>query len=121
MKSDLDKNLLIKQHTLPNGLRLIHRYTSSPVAYCGYAIDAGTRDEEDHQQGMAHFVEHLLFKGTQKRRAWHILNRMENIRLRLRITMPSIRIAALRLIWLKKQSLIRRYLMCLDFITKENL
>lgn len=79
MKSDLDKNLLIKQHTLPNGLRLIHRYTSSPVAYCGYAIDAGTRDEEDHQQGMAHFVEHLLFKGTQKRRAWHILNRMENV------------------------------------------
>jgi predicted Zn-dependent peptidase len=49
------------------------------VAYCGYAIDAGTRDEAEHQQGMAHFVEHMLFKGTQKRRAWHILNRMENV------------------------------------------
>lgn len=79
MKHITDKNLFIQQHTLPNGLRVIHRYTTSPVAYCGYAIDAGTRDEADYQQGMAHFVEHLLFKGTQKRRAWHILNRMENV------------------------------------------
>lgn len=66
-------------HTLPNGLRIIHRPTIGTVAYCGYAIDAGTRDEAEHQQGMAHFVEHLLFKGTHKRKAWHILNRMENV------------------------------------------
>lgn len=68
-----------RMHTLSNGLRIIHRPTTGRVAYCGYAIDAGTRDEAEHQQGMAHFVEHLLFKGTQKRRAWHILNRMENV------------------------------------------
>jgi predicted Zn-dependent peptidase len=49
------------------------------VTYCGFAIDAGTRDEEETEQGMAHFVEHLIFKGTAKRRAWHILNRMENV------------------------------------------
>ena len=49
------------------------------MAYCGFAVDAGTRDEADHEQGMAHFVEHLLFKGTKKRHAWHILNRMENV------------------------------------------
>ncbi|MBQ8673010.1 MAG: insulinase family protein [Bacteroides sp.] len=66
-------------HTLPNGLRLIYRPTLSPVAYCGFAIDAGTRDELAEEQGMAHFVEHLIFKGTRKRRAWHILNRMENV------------------------------------------
>ncbi|MCD8080493.1 MAG: insulinase family protein [Bacteroides sp.] len=66
-------------HTLSNGLRIIHRPSSSKVAYCGFAIDAGTRDEEEQEQGMAHFVEHLVFKGTGKRRAWHILNRMENV------------------------------------------
>lgn len=67
-------------HTLNNGLRIIHRpHTSSKVAYCGFAIDAGTRDESENEQGMAHFVEHMLFKGTRKRRAWHILNRMENV------------------------------------------
>lgn len=67
------------EHILPNGLRIIHRSSLSKVAYCGFAIDAGTRDENDEQQGMAHFVEHLIFKGTKKRKAWHILNRMENV------------------------------------------
>jgi predicted Zn-dependent peptidase len=65
--------------TLPNGLRIIHQPSASSVAYCGFAIDAGTRDEREGEHGMAHFVEHLLFKGTQKRKAWHILNRMENV------------------------------------------
>lgn len=69
----------LNTHTLTNGLRVIHHPTSSPVAYCGFAVDAGTRDEAPDQQGMAHFVEHLIFKGTTKRRAWHILNRMENV------------------------------------------
>lgn len=64
-------------HTLPNGLRIIHEPSASRVAYCGLAVNAGTRDEHDEEHGMAHFVEHLLFKGTRKRRAWHILNRME--------------------------------------------
>lgn len=67
------------QHTLSNGLRIIHEPTLSKVAYCGFAIDAGTRDEAENEQGMAHFVEHLIFKGTEKRKAWHILNRMENV------------------------------------------
>ena len=67
------------EYTLPNGLRIIHEPTLSKVAYCGFAIDAGTRDEAANEQGMAHFVEHLIFKGTVKRKAWHILNRMENV------------------------------------------
>jgi Predicted Zn-dependent peptidases len=67
------------QHTLPNGLRIIHAPSLSKVAYCGFAVNAGTRDETENEQGMAHFVEHLSFKGTEKRKAWHILNRMENV------------------------------------------
>ncbi len=67
------------EYTFANGLRLIHKPSSSKVAYCGFAVNTGTRDEAEHEQGMAHFVEHLLFKGTHKRRAWHILNRMENV------------------------------------------
>lgn len=73
----------MKQHyntaTLPSGLRIIHTSSPTAVAYCGYAINAGTRDEQPHEAGLAHFVEHMLFKGTTKRRAWHILNRMENV------------------------------------------
>lgn len=64
---------------LPNGLRIIHFPSPTSVVYCGYAIDAGTRDELAHEHGLAHFVEHMLFKGTIRRRAWHILNRMENV------------------------------------------
>ena len=65
--------------TLPNGLRVIHLPTESQVAYCGFAVNAGARDESEKEHGLAHFVEHTLFKGTRKRKAWHILNRMENV------------------------------------------
>ncbi|MEG0888544.1 MAG: pitrilysin family protein, partial [Bacteroides sp.] len=65
--------------TLSNGLRVIFSPVVSDVTYCGFAIDAGTRDEADQEHGMAHFVEHLIFKGTHKRKAWHILNRMEAV------------------------------------------
>ena len=67
------------EHILPNSLRIVHYPVDSPVSYCGFAVDAGTRDELAHEYGLAHFVEHMLFKGTAKRRAWHILNRMENV------------------------------------------
>ena len=66
-------------HTLPNGLRIILQQTDGQVSYAGFAINAGTRDERADQPGMAHFVEHMLFKGTEKRKAWHILNRMEKV------------------------------------------
>lgn len=75
------KNIIMSQtkETLSNGLRVIFNPVASDVTYCGFAIDAGARDESDQEQGMAHFVEHLVFKGTQKRKAWHILNRMEAV------------------------------------------
>lgn len=66
-------------YTLPNGLRMVHLPTDSPVSYAGFAINTGTRDEEPAEAGLAHFVEHMLFKGTTKRRSWHILNRMEHV------------------------------------------
>lgn len=66
-------------HTLPGGLRIVHLPTDADVAYCGLAVDAGTRDEDEDESGLAHFVEHMLFKGTRRRRAWHILNRMESV------------------------------------------
>ena len=64
-------------HTLPNGLRMVHLPVNSPVSYCGFAVNAGTRDENEDEFGLAHFVEHMIFKGTEKRKACHILNRME--------------------------------------------
>lgn len=66
-------------HILSNGLRMVHLPVNSPVSYCGFAVNAGTRDENEAEFGLAHFVEHMLFKGTEKRKAWHILNRMENV------------------------------------------
>ena len=65
--------------TLPNGMRIIHMPYASEISYCGVAVNTGTRDEYDDEQGMAHFVEHLLFKGTTRRKAHHIINRMENV------------------------------------------
>ncbi|GHT53639.1 peptidase M16 [Bacteroidia bacterium] len=66
-------------YTLSNGLRIIHLPSVSPVSYCGFAVNAGTRDEAVDRFGLAHFVEHTLFKGTKKRKSWHILNRMEAV------------------------------------------
>lgn len=68
-----------QQATLPNGLRIIHMPVTGPVSYCGFAVNTGSRDEIPLQEGMAHFVEHMIFKGTPKRRSWHILNRMESV------------------------------------------
>lgn len=66
-------------HTMADGLRVIHLPSASPVVYCGYAINAGTRDEAPGEEGMAHFCEHITFKGTERRRAWHILNCLESV------------------------------------------
>jgi len=67
------------QHLFPSGLRLIYKYTSSPVAHAAVTIGAGSRHEEAHEHGLAHFLEHCLFKGTKKRSATQILRRMEEV------------------------------------------
>ncbi len=65
--------------TLPNGLRVVHSYSRSEVAYCGLAVNTGSRDEDVNEHGIAHFVEHMLFKGTKKHTANFINNRLENV------------------------------------------
>ena len=64
---------------LKNGIRIIHQEVKSPVSHFGVLINTGSRDEEANEQGIAHFIEHVIFKGTQKRRAFHILNRIEDV------------------------------------------
>ena len=66
--------------TLPSGLRIVHQETDSRVGYCGFMVDCGTRHEQaPSQYGIAHFIEHILFKGTTSRDAWHINQRMESV------------------------------------------
>lgn len=65
--------------TLPCGLRVIHEPSGSQVAYCGYLVCAGTRHEDTADSGMAHFIEHMSFKGTEKRRSCHISNGLERV------------------------------------------
>ena len=66
-------------YTLDNGLRIIHLTPDSKVVYCRYQINAGTRDEEPGEEGLAHFCEHVTFTGTERRKAWHILNCLESV------------------------------------------
>lgn len=68
----------IHRHTLPNGIRLVHYPITGMIAHCGLVIDTGSRDEKPAEHGMAHFIEHMLFKGTKKRRAFHILSRLDD-------------------------------------------
>jgi len=69
----------IETFTLSNGLRLVCRRTHSNADYFGVAINAGSRDETPGTYGLAHFVEHTIFKGTLRRHASHIINRMEAV------------------------------------------
>ena len=66
-------------HTLSNGIRLVHRYTPSIVSHCGLTIGIGSRDEKLSENGTAHFVEHCLFKGTSKRKAYRILDCIDGV------------------------------------------
>lgn len=66
-------------HTLKNGIRLVHSFNAREVAHCGILINTGSRDEAEDENGIAHFIEHVIFKGTKKRKAFHVLSRLENI------------------------------------------
>ena len=66
--------------TLSNGLRLVHCHTpKAHIGIFGEAVRAGSADERPYESGLAHFVEHTIFKGTSKRSSWHIINRMEAV------------------------------------------
>ena len=67
-------------HTLPNGIRIVHKQVAhTKIAHSGFILDIGSRDELPDEQGLAHFWEHMAFKGTAKRRSFHILNRLESV------------------------------------------
>jgi len=66
-------------HTLDNGIRLVHHRITGLVAHCGLIINIGSRDETEQEHGIAHFIEHMLFKGTKKRKSFHILSRLEDV------------------------------------------
>jgi len=66
-------------HTLPNGIRLLHVPSASPISHACIIINTGSRDEPENKPGLAHFIEHLIFKRTEKRSTNQILNRLESI------------------------------------------
>ncbi len=66
-------------HTLDNGIRLVHQRIPGLVAHCGIIINTGSCDEKENEHGIAHFIEHMLFKGTKKRKAYYILSRLEDV------------------------------------------
>lgn len=67
-------------HELSNGIRIVHKQVvHTKIVHCGFVLDIGSRDELPHQQGLAHFWEHMAFKGTLKRKAFHILNRLDSV------------------------------------------
>ena len=67
------------ESVLPNGIRLIHKQKSGEIAHLVLMVNTGSRDEEDHENGMAHFIEHTIFKGTENRKAYHILSCLDNV------------------------------------------
>ena len=67
-------------YELPNGIRLVYKQVpTTKIVHCGFILDIGSRDEAEDQQGMAHFWEHMAFKGTKKRKAYHIINSLEGV------------------------------------------
>ena len=74
------KRHTIEYRTAASGLRMVHLHVpGAAVGYCGVAVMAGSRDEDAAHRGLAHFVEHTIFKGTSRRSPWHIINRMEAV------------------------------------------
>ncbi len=72
-------NISAETYTLSNGMRIVCASSPTPIAYLGIAVDAGTRDEQPWESGMAHYVEHMSFKGTQSRTSWNVINCMEAV------------------------------------------
>lgn len=69
----------INEFRLANGIRLVHHPVNGNVSHCGIFINAGSRDEKEKEHGLAHFIEHVIFKGTAKRNVFQVLNRLENV------------------------------------------
>ena len=69
-----------KLYELGNGLRVLYKYIPyTRTVHCGYVINTGSRDDSEGNMGIAHFIEHMIFKGTAKRKTFHILNYLESV------------------------------------------
>lgn len=80
MKSPTKNTMEYELMTLPNGIRVVHKQVANTkISHCGIMLDIGSRDEGPDQQGIAHFWEHMAFKGTQKRKSYHILSRIDSL------------------------------------------
>ncbi len=71
--------MTVNIHRLKNGIWVVHTPASGVVCHCGLVVNTGSRDERDDEHGMAHFIEHVVFKGTKHRRAFHILSRLDEV------------------------------------------
>ena len=75
----MQENTQTFYHILPNGVKIVHQWTPSPVAYVGVMVGAGTRHEQPEENGMAHYIEHCVFKGTAHHSARQIIHSIEGI------------------------------------------
>jgi predicted Zn-dependent peptidase len=73
------KEAIINRGEMANGIRLVHQQVIAEVGHCGIMIHAGSRDEKKNEHGLAHFIEHALFKGTPKRKSYHVLTRIDSV------------------------------------------
>jgi len=73
------KEAIINRGEMANGIRLVHQQVIAEVGHCGIMIHAGSRDEKKNEHGLAHFIEHSLFKGTPKRKSYHVLTRIDSV------------------------------------------
>jgi predicted Zn-dependent peptidase len=63
----------------PNGIRIIHKQVASIISHAGIVVNTGTRDENQDEAGIAHFIEHVIFKATHKRNTYQVLSYLENV------------------------------------------
>lgn len=70
---------IISEYILPNGIKILHKHRPGAIAHLSLMVNTGMRDELPNENGLAHFIEHMLFKGTKKRKAYHVLSCLENV------------------------------------------
>lgn len=70
---------IVSQYVLPNGITILHKYRGGDVAHIALMVNTGMRDEMPNENGLAHLIEHMLFKGTKRRKAYHVLSCLENV------------------------------------------
>ena len=75
----MTKDSLVSEYVLPNGIKILHKYRSGNIAHLALMVNTGMRDEMSDENGLAHFIEHMLFKGTKRRKAYHVISCLENV------------------------------------------